>query len=338
MSKFSLDVLKKHVYPYQGSEDPDVLLGSSFGEDVSLARVGKDILAAHLDPIIGAVERIGWLAVHIACNDIATSGIPPRWILTLVLVPDAGDEELLGEIMADIDRAAKSLGVTVIGGHSGYSSGITRPLVGVTALGTASSRTPVLTAGARPGDHVLVTKGIALEGTAILASDFSDVALERGLNAEDLATARDLLAEISVMDEALLLSLMGASAMHDVTRGGLLETLLEISHLSEVGMEIYEDRIPLPDIVSKFSDAFQFDPLKMISSGTLAATVPPQDVEKAVQSLENKAILYGDIGRVVAQKGILVHRQEQSVHYQDIRAEEDELARLWKKFPRGGQE
>jgi len=310
------------------------MLGSTFGEDVSLTWVGGDLLASHVDPIIGAVDNIGWLGMHIACNDIAASGIPPRWALALVLVPRASDEAMLGRIMADLDRAAKDIGVALIGGHSGYSSGITRPLVSVTALGTASSRSPVMTAGARVGDHILVTKGVGLEGTAILASDFSDVAHQLGIQEEDCRLATGLLDMISVVDEALLLALMGATAMHDVTRGGLLETLLEIAHCSQVSMQVDRDQIPIPDVVRRFSTAFQFDPLKMISSGTLVATLPPQDVEKAKRSLRNKKIPYGDIGRVSEGFGVTLHHNHKTETYREIRADEDELARLWEIYPR----
>ncbi|MFO7943530.1 MAG: AIR synthase family protein [Anaerolineales bacterium] len=336
MSKFSLDVLNQCVYPYKGSEDPDVILGPSFGEDVSLTRVGNDLLASHVDPIIGAIQDIGWLAVHISCNDIATSGIPPRWILALVLVPGREDDELLEGIMSDIDRAAKDIGVSIIGGHSGYSSGITRPLVSVTALGTASSRTPVRTSGARVGDHILVTKGIALEGTAILASDFSDIARKKGLQEEDIEEAKGFFQEVSVIDEALLLALMGATAMHDVTRGGILETLLEISHLSGVGMEVHSGRIPLPDTVAKFSQAFQFDPLGMISSGTLVAAVGPENLAKAERSLRNKGIPFGDIGEVIEGEGVYIIKEGEKEHHTGIQAEKDELARIWETYPRDG--
>ena len=334
MSKFSLDVLKECVYPYRGCEDPDVVLGSSFGEDVSLTQVGDALLASHVDPIIGAIAQIGWLAVHIACNDIATSGIPPRWIQVLVLVPGSDDREILQEIMADIDRAAKSLGVAVIGGHTGYSSGLTRPLVAVTALGTAADRTPVLTSGAEPGDHILVTKGIGLEGTSILASDFADIALEKGLTAEDIREAKALIKQVSVVEEALFLGLMGAHAMHDVTRGGLLETLLEIAHLSRVKVEVDYHKIPLPEIVHKFSEAFQFDPLQMISSGTLAAAVPEENLEKALHSLRAKGIPCGDIGTVQEGEGVRLHRGGTITHHTGIQAEVDELARMWEKYPR----
>lgn len=186
MSKFSLDVLQRRVFPFVQTGDPDVILGAAFGEDVALTRIGEDILVSHVDPIVGAIGEICWLAVHVACNDVAAAGVAPRWLLLLILVPRPEDEELLERIMRDANRAAQEVGASIIGGHTGYSAGLSRPLVAVTALGTASGREPVRTGGARVGDHVLVTKGIALEGTAILAQDFGDVARGLGLREEEL--------------------------------------------------------------------------------------------------------------------------------------------------------
>jgi hydrogenase expression/formation protein HypE len=332
MSKFSLAVLEKCVYPFTGTRDPDVLLGASFGEDIALTRVGSDILASHVDPIVGAIDHIGWLAVHISCNDIATSGIPPRWILVLVLVPKLDDEELLFEIMKDINRAADEIGVSIIGGHTGYSSGISRPLVSITALGTAGDRTPVQTAGARLGDHVIVTKGIALEGTSILAADFADVAIQLGLSKSELAEARELVKNISVIPEAIALAENGATAMHDVTRGGLLETILEIAHLADIAIEVDYSRVSIHTIVSRFADVFQFNPLLMISSGTLVATIPADEFEAAAEALRAIACPFAEVGRVVKGKGVTLHQPNETIHYTKILAEKDELARMWAKF------
>jgi hydrogenase expression/formation protein HypE len=332
MSKFSLEVLNKVVFPHFICNDPDVVLGAVFGEDVALTRVGEDILVSHLDPIVGAVNDIGWLAVHVACNDIATSGAPPRWVQLLVLVPSENDLGLLEKIMGDVERAAKEIGVSIIGGHTGYSAALSRPLVAVTALGTLSGRKAVLTGGAQPGDHVLISKGIALEGTAILASDFSKTALKLGLSEEDLDQAKDLMRHVSVVPEAVLMAENGASAMHDVTRGGLLETLLEISRLSGFGMHIQFDRIPIADVVARFSEAFQFDPLKMISSGTLVATIPPSQLEAAVLKLEQAGILVADVGEVTREEGVRIERGDGTSTYQGIHAEEDELARMWTMY------
>ncbi|MGC9521994.1 MAG: AIR synthase family protein [Anaerolineae bacterium] len=334
MSKFSLDVLQRRVFPYTKTQDPDVLLGAAFGEDVALTQIGDEVLVSHVDPIVGAIGDIGWLAVHVACNDIAASGIPPRWIQLLVLVPSMEDVELLEDIMRDANRAATEIDVSIIGGHTGYSIGLSRPLVAVTALGTATGRTPVRTGGARVGDRVLVTKGVALEGTAILAQDFDDVAYRLGLNEQEVAEGRRVMADVSVVREALLLAEGGATAMHDVTRGGLLETLLEIALLSDVGIEVDYDRLPIPSIVSRFAQAFQFDPLRMISSGTLAVTLPPARIDSVSADLAALGVPFAVTGRVVAGKGVRVLRDSNSVRYTDIRCEADELARMWALYPR----
>ncbi len=337
MSKFSLDVLSRCVHPYLESHDPDIILGAVFGEDVALTRIDDSILVSHLDPIVGAVKNIGWLAVHVACNDIATSGAPPRWVLLLVLVPKEEDELLLDEIMSDISRAAREIGVSIIGGHTGYSANLSRPLVAVTALGTISNRIPVRTKGARVGDHILVTKGIALEGTAILAYDFAQVAWQLGISEGEIMEARQLMKGVSIIPEALALAENGATAMHDVTRGGLLETLLEIAKLSEVGMQVNAGRIPIPSIVSRFARAFQFDPLMMISSGTLVATIPPEHIESASQSLAEKGIHFADIGQVIDGQGVQIAQEGQIRHYHEIHCETDELARIWKLYPQNDQ-
>jgi hydrogenase expression/formation protein HypE len=334
MSKFSLDVLEKHVFPYVKTSHPDIILGAAFGEDVALTKIGGDILISHLDPIVGAIGNIGWLAVHVACNDVATSGVPPRWVLLLILVPTIDDEYLLGRIMHDADRAVKDLGAYIIGGHTGYSSGLSRPLVAVTALGTASGRRPVKTSGAQIGDHVLVTKGIALEGTAILAQDFSDVARRLGLGREDLEEAQRLMYEVSVVPEALVLAEHGATAMHDVTRGGLLETLLEIAHRSRVNIEVEASELPMRPVVARFAEAFRFDPLQMISSGTLVATVPPDNVAEITEALEERRVVSADVGCVKDGVGVSILREDKTIHYNDIQCEADELARLWALYPR----
>jgi len=334
MSKFSLDMLMRCVYPYTKINDTDVIMGSHFGEDVALTKVGDHVLASHVDPIVGAIENIGKLAVHIACNDIATSGIPPRWILLLILVPSPEDEDSIERIMKDAHAAAKEINVSIIGGHTGYSSNLSRPLVAVTALGSKSDFDPVLTSGAQINDRVLVTKGIALEGTAILADDFSDVAEELGIKDEEREEARMLIDEVSVVHEGIALAQEGATSMHDVTRGGLLETLMEIAYLSEVGIEVDMSNMPMRPIVLRFAKAFKFDPMRMISSGTLVATIPPERVEETTRTLNKKGIKFAFIGKVIKESGVRIIQDGVTTHYTEIKSEEDELARMWAKYPR----
>jgi hydrogenase expression/formation protein HypE len=205
----------------------------------------------------------------------------------------------LEQIMRDANRAAEEVGASIIGGHTGYSAGLSRPLVAITALGKAEGRRPVLTGGAEVGDRVLITKGIAPEGTAILAQDFADVVRELGLSEEELEKGRGVMAKVSVVPEASVLAAEGVTAMHDVTRGGILETLLEIAHLSKVGIELESSQLPIPSIVSRFAEAFRLDPLRMISSGTLAVTVPPERVGDVSRVLEELSTPFAFVGRVM---------------------------------------
>ena len=123
--------------------------------------------------------------------------------------------------------------------------------------------------------------------------------------------------------------------MHDVTRGGLLETLLEIAKLSEVGLRLDAGSIPILPVVLRFAQAFQFEPFKMISSGTLVATLPPDRVEVASQSLVEKGISFANIGRVIEGSGVQMTTDGGLEHYQEIHCEEDELARMWELYPQG---
>jgi hydrogenase expression/formation protein HypE len=138
------------------------------------------------------------------------------------------------------------------------------------------------------------------------------------------------------MPEALALAENGVTAMHDVTRGGLLETLLEIAYLSQVGIEVEFPRLAIPPIVSCFAQMFQFDPLRMISSGTLAVTVPPERVEDVSKTLEELKTPFAFVGRVIEGKGVHILQDGKARHYTQIHCEEDELARMWSLYPRDG--
>ena len=156
------------------------MLGSLFGEDIALVDTGSSLLASHVDPIVGAAEGLGRLAIHVACNDLAASGVSPRWAQILVLTP-VGGEDSLKKVMEEAVAAAKEISVTIIGGHSGYTAALSRPLAAVTAMGVAQDRV-IPTGGAKEGDVICITRGVGLEGTAILAWDYREKCRSLGLS------------------------------------------------------------------------------------------------------------------------------------------------------------
>ncbi|RLG61770.1 hydrogenase assembly protein HupF, partial [Candidatus Geothermarchaeota archaeon] len=207
MGKIPHDLMEKYVYGRLGRYRDDVLVLSKPGVDVSVTKIDRDIvMVSHLDPIVGAVEKIGWLAVHIACNDIATSGIEPRWILSLILLPEDWKPEMLDKITFDIDSAAKELDVSIIGGHTGYAPGLNRPLVSISAIGIGRYDDIILSSMVKPGDLIMVTKGIGLEGTAILASDFKDILISKDVSSDSIKNALNYFREISIVKEAISLA------------------------------------------------------------------------------------------------------------------------------------
>lgn len=312
----------------------DIVVGPQRGVDVAITRL-KDgmFLVSHLDPIVGAIKRIGWLAVNIACNDIATAGVKPRWALPLILLPEHWDEKMLDDITRDIATAAEELGIAVIGGHTGYSPGSVKPLVAITALGISDEKY-ITSAGAEKGDAIIITKGAGIEGTAIVAEDFGDILKEKFIDQKIIENAKSYINDISVIPEAMLMK-RHANAMHDATRGGVLEALLEMADASGVDIELYKEKIPVRQETKVFSEKLDFDPLWMISSGTLIISLPQKNVEEALRDLGDSNIPAVCIGKVKEGKGrVLLYEKGKQKLYKKPTPEKDELTRLWRSYPR----
>jgi hydrogenase maturation factor len=333
MSKFSDDIMNKYIFS-RFIPSKDVVVGPGMGIDVAITRLkDKMFLISHLDPIVGAIKRIGWLAVHIACNDIATSGTKPSWALPLILLPEQWDEKMLDEITQDILIAAGETGVSVIGGHTGYAPGSLKPLVAITALGISDGKF-ITAAGAKNGDVIVITKGAGIEGTAIIAEDFVDILKEKQINQDIIRKAKGYINDVSIIPEALIMRRY-ANAMHDATRGGVMEALLEIASASGVDIEVYRDMIPVREETKIFSEKLDFDPLWMISSGALVISLSESKVEEALQLLRNSNITASYIGKVKEGKGeLLLHEENKQKLYKKPMPEKDELAKLWQSYPR----
>ena len=322
----SNEVLRRIVFTHLGVEDVDVVVGPRVGEDAAIVRVGDKYLVMHTDPITGAVEGIGWFAINIVANDIAVRGVRPRWfLLTLLLPQDVGEDGVM-TIMEDVNKALIELGGSLVGGHTEYTPGIDRVIASTTAIGIGDHY--VTTSGAKPGDLVLVTKYVALEGTAVLANDFKDELISKGIPEEVLYRSRDLIRKISVVKEALGLADI-ASSMHDPTEGGLLQGLLEVAEASGVRLRINVDRIPVLPETKQLFNALGIDPLKSLSSGMLIATVPRSYVQTAIDRLNALGINYSIIGEVIKDKPGVELVSDKGVIGEVSGFIEDDVMKLW---------
>jgi len=315
--KLDATVLSDLVLSRTGARSPNLLTGPAFGEDAAAVRVGGETLVVSTDPISLAAERIGQLAVTVASNDVAAAGGRPEFLLSTVLLPDA-DTALLDTITEQLDAESTRLGLTIAGGHTEVVAGLDRPLCSLTCFGVADRF--VSTGGATPGDRILLTKGAGIEATGVLATDFRD-RLDLPVDLLDRATGA--FDDLSVMPEAAVLAPV-ATAMHDPTEGGVLEGLIEMAITGDVSLDVNRDAINVRGETRAVCEAVGVDPLRVLGSGALLATVDADDADAVLAALADEGIDAADIGR--AEPGEAAVRIDGERYTEPIR---DDMYALW---------
>ncbi len=312
VGKLEPSILKQLVFGCLGSSDSRVIVGPKIGEDAAVIDFRDKVLVVHSDPITGAIENIGWLAINVCTNDIATRGIRPQWILIVMLLPENFNPNQLKKITKQIDKAAKEIGVAIIGGHTEVTSSVSRPIIVATAIGEAEKERFVRTSGARIGDRIIVTKGAAIEGTAIVSTEMNK--LLHQVDKRLIERAKQFIKMTSVLVDALTAVEIGeVHAMHDATEGGVAGALQEVAWASNVGTIAYEEKIPIYKETEAICKALNIDPLKTISSGTLIIFCHQNKAEKIVNALRRKDIQASIIGEALEkEKGCYIVRRDGS--------------------------
>ena len=283
-----------------GEPPAGVLLGAAVGEDVAaLELAGEELLVVHGDPITLASSRLGRYAVLVNGNDIATSGAEPRWLLTTVLLPPATTGSQALSLLEDIASTCRDQGIALVGGHTEVTSAVAQPVVSATMLGTLARAELREKRSVREGDRLLLTKALAAEGTALLASELDGELRARGMSEPELAACRALLDDISVLPEArVAFGFAGARAMHDVTEGGLATAAVELSTASGHRVTIDLDAVPVLAETRRLCDLLQADPLGLIASGSLLVACDPVESGALLDALRWAGVEAADIGEV----------------------------------------
>ena len=322
IGKVPPNILQKTVLKRIGAPSPLLKVKPSIGLDVAVIALKNGYLILSSDPITGVAEEIGWYAVNVAANDVATSGAKPMFLQSVILLPEGSDTNTLKQITTDMHKAAKKIGLTITGGHTETVKDLKRPIVISTCISIAENY--VTAADAKVGDTILMTKAAALEGTSILARH--DQTLQ-DLPPKIKKKAINLAKKISIVEEATEAYSTGyVHAMHDPTEGGIIGGLCEMAEASKLGFIVYKSKIPILDVTKKICQLKNIDPLRLISSGALLLAVDPKGVEEVKKRLTAKGIPVAEIGKFTTSRRILI--DEQGKKHTLPKAVIDELWRL----------
>ena len=320
------DVLNKLILSKINIKRDDVLLRPNIGEDCTAIEFGDLACVLSTDPITGAAKDVGRLAVHISCNDIASSGVQPIGILVTLLCPVDTTEKDVEQIMEQICSTASDLNVEIIGGHTEITRAVNKIVVSTTVVGKAPKESIITSGGAKPGDSVIMTKTAGLEGTAIIANDFEERLIEF-FDESFINEAKNFINNISVVKEGLLAGSFGVSSMHDITEGGVLGAAWEISEASGVGISINKADIPIDPITIDICRVLEIDPLKLISSGCMIITC--SEGARLVRLLEENGIRATIIGTITADKTCKkLISQKEGLTIEIVQPEADELFKI----------
>ena len=274
--------------------------GPASGEDAAVATGGNEprlVLAA--DPITFPCSDPGWHAVIVNANDVAATGGQPRWFLSSIVVPPGTRAARIAEIADGIRAGCREVGAIPAGGHTEVSSAVRRELVAGAMVGVATPERVKPSGGAVAGDLLVITKGIAIEATAVIATERGEE-VSRSFGPEFRERSARFLNDpgISVVPEARIAAGMpDVHAMHDVTEGGVATAIREMAEAARLGVIVQEAEIPCFDESRQLMAHYGLDILGAISSGALLIACAESRIGDLLHRLREARIDGSIIGR-----------------------------------------
>lgn len=325
IGKVSESVLKRAIIGQIQTKREEVLVGAGVGEDCAVLSLKDDeVFVMSTDPITGTSKDVGLVAMHVTANDLASSGAEPVGVMLTILLPESFEEADLRSLMQQMEEAANSLNLQIMGGHTEVTGVVNQPLITVAGVGKAKRDRIITSSGAKPGQDVVVSKWIGLEGTSIIAKEKEEILLKK-FSRNFVEKAQNFDAYISVVPEAATAVKSGVSAMHDVTEGGIFGALWEIAEASGVGLEIDMKKIPIRQETIEVCEVFDINPYGLISSGSMLMTC--DNGYDLVRELEKHGIPATVVGKVTDGNNRVL-RNEDEVRFLEP-PKQDELYKIY---------
>ncbi len=319
------ELLRNLVIP-----DRAILIKPGIGEDTAAVDIRKEeVLVLTSDPITFATDSIGRYTLLVNANDIATSGALPRWLLVTALFPPGTTlADLRGEL-GELRKICRKEGISIIGGHTEITPAVTQPVLVGTLVGTVPRSVLIDKRSIRKGDLILLTKALAVEGTALIAQRFPEKLKRLGMTKQEIASCQKYIRWLSILPEArIAAALPGISALHDVTEGGLATALRELGIAGGYRIRVNLEKIPIFPRTRKICRLLNLDPLGLIASGSLLICCRKNTYSTLVKNMKKARIRVSLIGEVEDKgKGVRAFRAKKQHPWPDPPV--DEIAHLF---------
>ncbi|MDD7363864.1 MAG: AIR synthase-related protein [Peptoniphilus sp.] len=308
VGKLSNEELEKLILSKLKNTRPEVIGSSSVGEDTATLDLGGDYAVLSSDPITGAVDNLGKLAIYISVNDVSTKSADAVGVLLTLLLPVDTTSDEIEKIMADAQQAAEDVEMDIVGGHTEITDAVTKPVMISTVIGRVKKENMPDINRIEAGDVVAMTKYAGLEGTAILCNDFPEKL--RNMGEELLLSGQNLVEELSVQTEGEMAAAYRVGYMHDVTEGGIEGAIWEASQLIGKGMRLNRKDIPVHDATRALESMIDVDIYRLISSGSMLVVLSADKFCEMKRELDAEGILFTKIGEITEKKDVVFVGEE----------------------------
>jgi len=215
-----------------------------------------------VDPLFFPGGNIGKLAVCGTVNDLAVSGSVPQYLSCGFIIEEGFEIEKLEEIVKTMAQEAAGAGVKIVTGDTKVVNRgkCDKLFINTAGIGKLEKTKRHISFGntIKPGDKIIINGSIGDHGIAILAARES-LSFKSDIRS-DCAALNELISTIIDRPEAI-------KFMRDATRGGLATVVCELAESKNTGIELYEDKIPVKEIVAGACEVFGFDPLYLANEG-----------------------------------------------------------------------
>jgi hydrogenase maturation factor len=306
------EYLETVIYRRLGARRREVVVGPRFGVDNAVLRIGpRKVIVATADPlsfipVLGAQES-AWLSVNLLASDLTTSGFAPQYGVFDFNLPPRMTNSMFANYWKHFHDECKKLGLAIIGGHTGRYQGCDYTVIGGGVMYAIGPEERYLTSSmGQPGDELILTKGAAVETTAVLARAFPKT-VRKAIGANLFAKARGYLHKVSTVDDSLAAVSIGVhqngvTAMHDATEGGVIAAAFELAHASGRGAELDLSAIPVSAETNAICMLFRINPLTSLSEGSLIIACRPAGTGKLMARLREVRIESNAVGRLTERR------------------------------------